>query len=67
MTRLKYYMLALVAFCLSETSAGFKCHLGGYNHQCCENDGEGPQCYYDYYNGCNQNSLNLSKKCDGTR
>ena len=46
--------------------AGFKCHLGGTYHACCENDGEGPTCYWSGNNGCNPNSLNLGKECDET-
>ena len=47
-------------------SAGYKCHLGGYPHMCCENNGEGPNCWYDGRNGCNPNYLNTPKECDET-
>ena len=59
-------MIALLALNLGLLSAGagYKCHLGGHPHGCCENEGKGPNCNWSGSNGCNPNSLNLGKACD---
>jgi hypothetical protein len=39
---MKYYCLFVIviqAFLVGMLSADYKCHLGGFNDRCCENDG----------------------------